>query len=194
MLRKSESVVETANRLVKLSLVLSWEGIYVPEFDYAKSVKLRCPYADMYHLDGDAGRSMRLYPETNTGNCFMGCGTLTPVSVHAKLHDLSYKVAAHEILEKIGHKPKTFWEKWEEALTPPTVFNREAYRESLTEYCFRESRGHWNIVQYKDSVSSTFTKTLEVLDTASSDEEALEWLSKVKPLMQAAIRKELPDE
>lgn len=194
MPQKSESLVETANRLVQLRLVLSWEGIQVPEFDYAKSVKTRCPYADMFHLDADAGKSMRLYPETNTGNCFMGCGTLTPVSVYAKLHDLPYKVAAHEILERIGHKPKTFWEKWEEATVPPVTFNREAYRDSLTEYCFRESHGHWNTLQYRDTVSSAFTKTLEVLDSAASDDEAREWLDKVKPIMKTAIGKETPDE
>jgi hypothetical protein len=114
--------------------------------------------------------------------------------VYAKLHDLPYKVAAHEILERIGHKPKTFWEKWEEATTPPVVFNKEAYRDSLTEYCFRQSRGHWNTIQYQDVVSSTFTKTLEVLDQASSDEEAREWLVRVKPIMQEAIGKEIPDE
>lgn len=148
----------------------------------------------MYHLDENSAKSMRLYPDTNTGNCFMGCGTLTPVSVYAKLNDLSYRTAAYDLLEKIGHKPKTFIEKWKEASDPSIEFSREVYRDSLTEYCLRVSRGNWSALQYKDSVSSTFTRTLEVLDKASSAEEAKEWLNKVKPIMSSVIGKEIPDE
>ena len=191
LLSKSESLVETANRLVPLSTVLGWSGIQVPEFSYAKSVKTRCPYADMYHLNAYASKSMRLYPETNTGNCFSGCGTLTPVSVFARLNDLPYKSAAYEILTRIGYKPKTFWEKWQEAVEPPTELNRQAYRDSLVEYCVRESGGLWSSLQYVDEVAAVFTKTLVVLDAACSDDDAAQWLLKAKTMMSELIGQQL---
>jgi hypothetical protein len=194
LLAKSESLVETANRLVLLSTVLEWSGIQVPEFSYAKSVKTRCPYADMYHLNASASKSMRLYPETNTGNCFSGCGTLTPVSVFAKLNDLPYRSSAHELLTRIGYKPKTFWEKWQEAVEPLVVLDREAYRDSLIEYCARESKGSWSTIQYTDEVSATFTRSLAVLDAACSDEDAVRWLFKAKSVMRALIGNQLSRE
>ncbi len=191
MFQKSESLVETANRLVPLRLVLEWTGIYVPDFSYAKSVKTRCPFADMFHLDVDSSKSMRIYPESNTGNCFMGCGTLTPVSVHAKLNDLAYREAAFDLLERIGHKPKSFNEKWQEAMDPPEVLIREAYRDSLIEYCRMSSEGSWMELQYKSSITFALTRSLDVLDKASSKQEAHEWLESAKMYMEPIVKDEM---
>lgn len=191
MFQKSESLVETANRLVPLRLVLEWTGIYVPDFSYAKSMKTRCPYADMYHLTVDASKSMRIYPESNTGHCFMGCGTLTPVNVHARLNDLSYKEAALDLLMRIGHKPKTFSEKWQEAINPPEILNKEVCRDALLEYCLMVSGDNWAKIQYRNAIAAALTKTLVVLDMASSKEDACKWLESSKIYMYTIVRDEL---
>jgi hypothetical protein len=188
--QRVESLVQTANRLVPLRYVLSKFNIYVPEFTHSKSVKARCPYADMYHLDGDASKSMRVYSETNTGNCFMGCGTMTPVSVYAKLREISYRLAAFDLLEQIGHKPKTFEEKWQEAIDPPIILDRTVYRDSLMEYCYSINPRNWGIVQYNNTITRVITKLYEILDKATSDKEALKWLEVAKQYIHKVMEEE----
>lgn len=193
MTQKIETDVQKANRLVRLTDVLSQFGVYVPDSS-GRSVKARCPYADMYHLDNEAGKSMRVYADTNTGNCFMGCGTLTPVSVYASLKELSYRVAAKELLDQAGYKPKSFKELWEESLNPTEEVDKTSYRDALMEYCYCITPLKWGSLQYESSVSETMTKLLDILDRAESETQAEIWFAKAKERMQAIIREENPYE
>lgn len=190
LLQKPETRIQKANRLVPIIDVLGWVGVFVPEFS-TKSRKARCPYADMYHLDADANKSMRVYSDTNTANCFSGCGTLNPVSIFAKMNDLSFNSAAQQLLDKIGYKPKTSAERWNEAVNFTAPLNREAYRDSLMEYCFCAAPQKWDILQYSDSVSGPMGKFLEVLNRAESENDAKMWLEAAKTSMSTIIREEL---
>jgi hypothetical protein len=185
---RPESDIQLANRIVPLTLVLSWNGIYVPEFTYGRSVKARCPYADMYHLDSEASKSMRVYSDTNTGNCFMGCGTITPVSVFARMNDLPYREAAKELLSRVGHRRKTFQEEWNEAVDPEDVFSSSSYRDALLEFCWSKSKGQWSSMQYDARISSALSNTLTILDLADSSEAAKKWLHSSKIYMYGIIR------
>lgn len=165
-------------------------NIYVSEFTYGKSIKARCPYADIYHLTEDAGKSMRVYSDTNTGFCYMGCGVLTPVSVYAKLNGMSYKDAAKFLLEKVGHKLKTFDEKWADAVSDYGPVNLQGYREALDEICFQYSNGDWVSMKYSSSISSSFSQLLSILDKAQSYDDADKWLGVAKQFMIKQIDKE----
>lgn len=178
-----ESIIDTANKIVPLRIVLGMTNIYVSEFTYGKSIKARCPYADIYHLTEDAGKSMRVYSDTNTAFCYMGCGVLTPVSVYAKLNGVSYKESAKFLLEKVGHKLKTFDEKWQDAVAGFEPLNLQGYREALTEMCIFHSEGEWGTLKYAPGVSAAFSKLLTVLDKATSYEDADRWLDKARLIM-----------
>lgn len=182
MIQSDETPVDIANRLVPLRKVLELTNIYVTEFTHGKSVKARCPYADMYHLNEDASKSMRVYSDTNTGFCYMGCGVLTPVSVHARLNDLSFKEAAFELLDLIGHKLKTLEEKWEEAAAPALSFSREGYRDALLERCISRT-SNWTVLQYRDSIVASLSVLLEILDKADNDTQADSWLDTATKVM-----------
>jgi hypothetical protein len=186
----NESVVDIANRIVPLRIVLGMTNIYVSEFTYGKSIKTRCPFADIYHLTEDAGKSMRVYSDTNTAFCYMGCGVLTPVSVYAKLNGVPYKAAAKFLLEKVGHKLKTFDEKWADAVNGVEPLNLQGYRDALNEICTSYSKGEWSSLKYSPSVSSSFSKLLEILDKASSYEDADRWLATARQLMLKKIDEE----
>ena len=183
MIPKDEPLEDTANRLVPMRLVLEWTGIYVPEFSSGKSVKTRCPFADMFHLTKSASRSMRVYGDTNSGNCFSGCGVLRPVSVHARLNGLPYTAAAAEILQRVGYKPKTFWETWEDAPSFALPVDLESSREALMEYCRGNIPG-WQSKQYEAGTSHALSRALTVLSAVSCTEEADRWLSAAKTVMR----------
>jgi hypothetical protein len=187
---QDESVIDLANKIVPLRIVLRMGNIYVSEFTYGKSIKARCPYADIYHLTEDAGKSMRVYSDTNTAFCYMGCGVLTPVSVYAKLNGVSYKQSALFLLEKVGHKLKTFDEKWEDAVNAVQPLNLEGYREALNEMCLFYTDGEWNSLKYSSSISSSFSKLLEILDKAQSYEDADRWLEAAKKFLFKQLDKE----
>jgi hypothetical protein len=186
---RDESPIEIANRIVPLRLVLEWTNIRISEFTHGKSVKARCPYADMYHLTEDASKSMRVYSDTNTGYCYMGCGVLTPVSVYAKLNDLSYRSSAYELLEKVGHKFKSFEEKWNLAITPTVDLNLDSYRNALATYCDMWW-GSSHDLRYRERVVQAFSQSLEALNKAASETEADQWLEVAKEGMRKLIEKE----
>lgn len=190
MIRPNESIIDTANRVVPFRVVLGMTNIYVSEFAYGKSIKARCPYADMYHLTEDAGKSMRVYSDTNTGFCYMGCGVLTPVAVYAKLNGISYRDSAKFLLEKVGHKLKTFEEKWQDALNDRGPVNLEGYREALDELCFQYTRYRWSSLKYTASISSSLSNLLNILDKAQSYDDADRWLEIAKRHMFHQIDKE----
>jgi hypothetical protein len=191
LIRHNESIVDIANRIVPFRKVLGMTNIYVSEFTYGKSIKARCPFADIYHLTEDAGKSMRVYSDTNTGFCYMGCGVLKPVSVYAKLNGVSYNVAAKFLLETVGHKLKTFDEKWQDAVSEDRPLNLEGYREALDEICFHHSQGQWGSIKYATLVSSSFSQLLSILGKAKSYEEADKWLEVAKKHMFKQIDKEI---
>lgn len=184
MIPQPESLEEIANRLVPMRLVLEWTGIYVPEFSSGKSVKTRCPFADMFHLTKSAARSMRVYVDTNSGNCFSGCGVLRPVSIHARLNGFSYAVAASELLSRVGYAPKSFSEKWQDAVSYSLPVDLESYRESLLEYC-RGNISQWQSRQYEENISGGLSRLLAVLSAASSADDADRWLHTAKAFMLA---------
>lgn len=190
MIPRSESVVDTANRLVPFRVVLGMTNIYVPEFAYGKSFKTRCPYADIYHLTASASKSMRVYLDTNTGFCYRGCGILTPVAVYAKLNEISYTESARFLLESVGHKLKTFDEKWEEAVSGEEDVNLEGYRQALDEICLSYCKGRWGSLKYESSVSSSFSYLLSILSKAKSYEDADKWLTAAKAFMIKQIDRE----
>lgn len=193
MIRRDESPIELANRIVPLRTVLERTNIYVSEFTHGKSIKARCPYADIYHLNDDASKSMRVYSDSNTGYCYMGCGVLTPVSVYAKLNDLSYSIAAFRLLELIGHKLKSLDEKWQDAISEITELNREGYKAALLEMCSSHS-AVWDELQYRTSISSNLSKMLDILDKATTEDQADRWLEVSSRVMKSEISKEMGNE
>lgn len=120
----------------------------------------------------------------------MGCGVLTPVAVHAKLSEMSYKAAAYSLLESQGHKFKTMTEKWAEYLNPVEDFSREGYREALVEFCSAYVGPDWSSRQYCASIASALGKALLVLDSASSVDQADRWLDLARSSMKHKIDKE----
>jgi hypothetical protein len=169
-------------------LALESSGVRIP-YSEGKSIKGRCPFADVYHLTVDADLSMRVYSDTNSAYCFAGCGSLTPVFIYAKLNDLSYSKAAWSLLGFVGYKPKNLTEQWRELVSYSEPFDKLSYRQAFIEYC-NFTFDNWAELQYKGSVAGAVSKLFSVLEVVNTMDDANTWLSVSKAKIRVKVENE----
>lgn len=68
------------------------ENLYTGELKRTGKTKMgKCPFHN------EDTPSFAIYPETNTWNCFAGCGGGDVISFYMKLHDVNFQVAVAEL-------------------------------------------------------------------------------------------------
>src|ERR1044072_7568207 len=118
MLTRQRSPVGLANEQVAITAACRQIGMDLPDdIGYGRSVKLRCPFGDLYHRDGGAEASFRVYPDSNSASCFNCATTYTPPRLLAQAWGITARAAAVELLERAGIKPVSLAHAWAQVAT-----------------------------------------------------------------------------
>lgn len=181
-------MVAVANEMVAITTACRFVGMHVPDdIDYGRSMKVRCPFGEVYHSDSGAEAAMRVYIETNSAFCFR-CGvSYSPVKLAAQAWDLSFKDAAVELLERIGHKPVSLADAWLHASTRDTAPDRTMLGEALKMFCARVAPD-WDDAQFDPAVAAKLTRCLALLDLVNTEDDARTWLAGCKTAMATSLQ------
>ncbi len=185
-LGRRPSPVTVANERVSISYACALIGLDLPGEVYGRSVKLRCPFAELYHSDGGAEASFRVYPESNHAYCFTCATAYSPVWLVAQAWGLTARAAAVELLERAGIKPVHLADAWAHAAQRATAPDAALLAEALKTYCARVHPG-WADAQFDPAVAGTLSACLALLDRVGDDVQAQQWLTGCKQAMAAAL-------
>lgn len=178
-----KSVVAIANKEVPIELVCRRIGVHMPDaLADGRSMKLVCPFAKLWHDDGGAMKSFRIYPESNTAHCFAGCGMFSPVWLAAQYWGVSTREAATRLLDIIGYKPLTVAEMWKNAQLQERKPDVSSLSLALRVFCDRSTTG-WDEKQFDRGVANTLSRCLGLLREVHTEAEAREWLGTTKLVM-----------
>lgn len=183
-----KSWIDQANDVVKISTLLTSFGIYVPEsVNNGSTKKVHCPFG-IYHSDNGLSKAMRVYGANNTAYCF-SCGKrYSPVTLAAAQWDCSWTNAAFRLLEDAGYKPKTWQERWQEAVAPPEsiAVDTLSLAEALKVYC-ESIDNAWKTTQLDGAAAEILNKCLELLPAVKTPDEAMQWLTTCKKVMRKVL-------
>jgi hypothetical protein len=181
--RRERSVVGIANEKVPITLACRLIGLdLADDIAYGRSLKIHCPFGEIYHVDQGHEAAMRIYPDTNSAFCFAGCGYFSPVWLLAQAWDIDPTQAAVELLERAGIKPVSLAQAWAEASIVDAEPDRTALCEALKMYCRRTVPG-WNALQFQPEVARTLARCLTLLDRVRTEDDAQRWLRVCKQVM-----------
>ena len=175
------NVVELANNKVSIIHVLKLLDVRA---DYG--IKLYCPFGRMYHRDDGMSPAMRAYEETNTVNCFAGCGRFDSVSLYARAKGLEWRDAADELLDLIGYDKHDVVKRWERVANYIPEIDVENLSSALQIYCERIAQD-WDDDQFDPVVSVKLSRCLDLLDRVTTQEDAVLWLSTCKAVMSRVL-------
>ncbi len=152
------------------------------------SRKLRCPFGEIYHSDGGAEPSLRLYPETNHAHCFAGCGTWGPVALLVAAWDVSPRTAARELLGAAGLTYSSNWGRltWEDATTVDLPIDRTQLAEALKTFCHRIDPD-FRTRQYDPVVAGFLSRCLGLLPGVATDGAVQAWMTGCKEVMRRVL-------
>jgi hypothetical protein len=172
-----------ANESANIVSVCRLIGMPMPDFEFASSWKMYCPFGEVSHIDGGQAKAFRVYPETNTAYCF-ACGILyTPVRLLATAKDIEYDEAADMILEMAGVTEANSEERWAELTTPPTeTVSTADLAEALKIFCAR-TVPNWKKRQLDADVSGLVQSCLDLLPRVRTQEDADKWLKAAKSVI-----------
>ena len=179
-------LIELANERMGIVQACNHIGMGLPDY-LSSSMKVDCPFGSLYHLDGGASRSMRVYAETNSAWCFAGCGYFTPVRLIADDQDLSEEDAAQHILDITNYVPPDFESQWEALMAEVPVVNTASLAEALKVACSRMAAG-WEDLQFSSEVSAKLTACFALLPHLRTPEQAQRWLDVSKFVMQSVLQ------
>lgn len=172
-----------ANDHSDILVVARMIGMVVPDFSYAASIKLYCPFGDVSHADGGTSKAFRIYPETNSAYCF-ACGEhFSPVKLLATARDLPLAEAADTLLEIAGVTEEGTEERWQQLLSEQdSPINTAELAEALKVYCSRVDPA-WDERQFDPAVAETFQRCLELLGSVRTPADVTQWLGATKQVM-----------
>lgn len=180
-------MVTVANETVPITTACQLVGMSIPDdIGYGRSMKVHCPFGDIWHSDQGAEATMRVYVESNHVYCFSRCGYFTPVSLVAAAWDLTWRNAAVELLERIGHKPVSLAEAWAQVGRRDDTPDQTLLGEALKTWC-RRAAPDWDDDQFHPRIAATLTRCLALLDRVTTADEARVWLSGCKEAMTRAF-------
>jgi hypothetical protein len=186
-LNDRRSLVAVADDQVSILAACKLVGMQVSGLeDYGRSVKVRCPFGDVWHSDGGSEASMRIYTESNHAFCFSRCGYFTPVTLVAAAFDISRRAAAVELLQRAGIAAPTRAQAWARAVDCTPAPDTTALAEALKVFCSRQCTD-WFTAQLDPAVADTLTRCLALLDLVGDDDGARRWLAGCKRAMQHRI-------
>ncbi len=162
-------------------------GMQVPDAcDMGRSVKLRCPFGEIYHRDHGAETAFRIYPDSNHAYCF-ACGQrYGPVRLVSLAWGVSNRQAAAELLDRAGLKPATLADLWAEVAHHEPAPDTTMLAEALKTYCSRIAPT-WECDQFEPPVAAGLSACLALLDHVTTEAAALLWLERTKRFMHARL-------
>jgi len=178
--------VGLATERVPITQVLSKLGVWVGESRSGKQ-KVYCPFGEVYHPDHGQKKSMLIYYDSNTCYCFAGCGHFSAVKLWAFANDLSLEQAAIQMLDWIGHAPKSVDERIEQAQQEKFDPQPEMLALALKRFCYRVDPG-FEIHQTDPDVARKLAVCLDLLETVHSKEDVTKWLEATKTAMSKILK------
>lgn len=181
-----EDAIQIANERISITKACSMIGMDV-DGHAAASMKMYCPFGEIYHQDGGISKSFRVYPDTNSAWCFAGCGFFNPVKLVAAYRDLPDPEAAEQILLETGYVPEDFESRWEAAVADDFRVDTSALAQALALAC-RRLHPRWEQLQFDNEVSQRFNQCLSLLPKVRTSGDADLWLSRTRETMANTLR------
>lgn len=187
-MERPQSPIAVANQHVRITLAVRWAGSYVEDFADRDSVKIHCPFEDVYHDDNEP--AMRVYPAPGKNNawCFAEAQFFTPVSLLALAWDVTPEDAAAQALDRIGHTPVTYPERWRELTSSTAEPDRDALAAALRTFCERIDP-LWGEHQYLPWIAEHMATCLGLLQVVHTAADCELWLSRTKDAMAWRLQK-----
>lgn len=178
----AESVIALANKRVPITMSCRIAGTEIPDgLEATKSLKVRCPFGEIYHDDGGAEAAFRVYPGPNNAWCF-ACGEFyTPVRLAAVAWDVTQEQAAIQLLERINYKPASYAHHWA-GLQRPDPPDVAALAQALQFYCGRISPD-FDSRRQEERVADFLARCLGLIGRVATEAEAETWLATTKQVM-----------
>lgn len=179
---RKRSPIALANEHVSILHACRKIGLSVPEELTGRSMKLSCPFGDVWHTDQGAQKALRLFPETNSAYCYAGCGFYTPVSLVAMAEDRDPEDVAIELLQEVGYKPVSLAQYWADVQVTEQSPDRAMLGLALRTYCERVVPG-WSERQFDEQVARRLSRCLSLLAKVETEGDAELWLDTCKKAM-----------
>lgn len=177
-----------ANDKVPITYACQLVGMDIPDdISYGRSLKVHCPFGEVYHTDLGAEAAFRIYSASNSAYCFACSTYYTPVWLVAQAWDIEPTAAAVELLDRIGVKPVSLADAWAHATRRDTPPDHTLLAEALKTYCARVCPD-WDAAQFTPSTAGTLSRCLDLLDRVATDTDAQRWLDGCKLVMRRALR------
>lgn len=187
-LKQNTSWITIANENITISEVLANLGIVVHSAqDRNVSKKIHCPFGQLYHSDSGLEKTMRVFKESNSAYCFRCNQSYDPVSLAAASWDTSRYDAALRLLEDSQFKPKSLEERWQDAVSNPTIeLDLLSLAEALKMYCSGITTD-WDMRQLDGEIAEKLNACLSLLRAVQTDTDAVKWLNVCKQVMQKVL-------
>ena len=179
------NLIETANDRVSIISAFSMIGMDLADFSIS-SLKIYCPFGELYHFDEGRTKAMRVYPGTNSAWCFAGCGYFSPVKLIATDRGIPELQAAEILLESTHYVAPDFASQWDALVNTPPPVNTSDLTEALKTACARMAP-NWEDLQFEPRIGRKLNQCLGLLRKVKTDEQATKWLSVSKQAMEAEI-------
>jgi hypothetical protein len=184
--RPRRSLVTEANERVSIVQVCSWVGVALPTIPEGKSVKVRCPFGAVYHIDQGIEPNFRVYPSSNSAYCFRCSTSFTPVKLASMAWDLGPSEAAQALLDRVGYRPLSMAQEWKSVVTAQPEVDRSSLAQALKVYASRICED-WSDRQFEPVVSAKLDQCLALLDKVVTEEDVKSWLSTCKLVMHRVL-------
>jgi hypothetical protein len=185
---RKPSLVALANSHVRIEQACRWTGMDVPDVDVGGSIKVWCPFGELYHPDGGAEAAMRVYPASNHAWCFACSEYFTPVRLCAVTWHQTYQEVALELLDRVGYKPASYAEHWQAAAAPAPELGRGEAAQALRVWA--AGLPEWDRLQYDPAVAEYLGRCLDLLEVVQSAGELSTWLEGSKRVMERVCERQ----
>lgn len=185
MATAEKSLIDLANENMTIIQACNLLGMDVNDFSIA-SLKVWCPFGQLYHSDGGSTKAMRIYPATNSAWCFAGCGYFTPVKLIAMDRGVTDQQAAELILERTNYVAPDYESRWQALVEAQPTIDKDDLAEALKVACARMTPD-WEDRQFDEEVAQKLRQCLGLLPKVRSAEDATKWLSTTKKIMERTL-------
>lgn len=181
----SQEMVDVANSRVGIVKACQIIGMDAPDFG-AGSVKLYCPFGEMYHTDGGRTRAFKVYPNTNSAWCFACSKFYTPVMLVSQARDVSESDAAEYLLDITGYVAPDSESRWKALMEQTLDFDHAAEREALKLFCARLDP-QWPSRQFEPDIAALLTKCFTPLGKVATQDDLQRWRETTRSVMTKAL-------
>lgn len=185
---RRRSAVSIANDKVPITMACRLVGMDIDDdIAYGRSMKVHCPFGELYHTDQGVEPAFRIYVDSNSAYCFACSTYFTPVWLVSQAWDQQPAQVAVELLERIGIKPASLADAWAQAAVRDVVPDAGLLAEALKTFCGRICVD-WDDAQFEPATAGLLSRCLALLDLVHTEGEARQWLDECKKVMRAALQ------